>query len=317
MNRPGRLRSRVSRPVRATAAAVAAILVAGLGASAIRHAWTHPAIASADVLEIHAVHGASFVPALEGKRPLFILALGSDARPGQRVTGQRSDSIHIIGIDAARHRATILGFPRDSWVPIPGHGVGKITTALSFGGPPLVARTIEHLTGIRIDFWALTSFPGMIHMVDGIGGLNVFVPQLMHDSFSGAFFRRGPRHLNGSQALAFARDRHDFSSGDITRSRNQGILLMAALARLHKVFSTRPSELLAWIAVFWRNIGTDLSPQTVWDLALAATRVPVRNVNNLVVPSGTGTVGSQSVVFIQPGAQRLYADMRRDGVIGR
>ena len=69
--------------------------------------------------------------------------------------------------------------------------------------------------------------------------------------------------------------------------------------------------------VFWRNIVTDLSPQTVWDLALAATRVPLRNVNNLVVPSGTGTVGSQSVVFIQPGAQRLYADMRRDGVIGR
>jgi LCP family protein required for cell wall assembly len=307
---------RLRRAAKSVATAVAGLLLASGAAIGVRHVWTHPAVASADVLEIHAVHGSSFVPALQGKRPLFILALGSDARPGQQVAGQRSDSIHIIGIDTARHRATILGFPRDSWVPIPGHGVGKITTALTYGGPPLVAQTLENLTGIRIDFWALTSFPGLIRMVDGIGGLSVIVPQVMHDSFSGAFFSRGRHHLNGSQALAFARDRHDFSTGDITRSKNQGVLLVAALSRLHAVFSTRPSELLAWIALLWHNIGTDLSPQTVLDLALAATQVPVKNVNNLVVPSGTGTVGGQSVVFIQPGAQRLYAEMRANGVAG-
>ena len=73
----------------------------------------------------------------------------------------------------------------------------------------------------------------------------------------------------------------------------------------------------AWDAVGWRNIRTDLSPQIVLDLALLATQIPVRNVNNVVVPSSTGNVGAQSVVFIRGGAQRLYADMRRDGVIGR
>ena len=298
------------------AAVLAALLMASVAGLAARFVWNRPAEASADVLEIGSVHGASFVPALQGKRPLFILALGSDARPGQRVAGQRTDSIHIIGIDPVHHRATILGFPRDSWVPIPGHGLNKINTALTFGGPAFTALTLERLTGIRIDFWMLTSFPGLIRMVNGIGGVTVFVPQRLNDRSSGAFLPRGLRRLNGRQALAFSRDRHDFSNGDISRSRNQGTVLLAALGRLHQVFSARPSELLAWIALLWHNVGTSLSPETVFELALAATQVPVRNVNNFVVPSGTGTVGSQSVVFIQPGARSLYADMRHDGVIG-
>src|SRR5207247_2881382 len=112
----------------AVMALTAAVLVAARPAGR-----SGPALALPDVVEIHSAHGSSFVPALEGKRPLFILALGSDARPGQRVTGERSDSIHLIGIDAAHHRASILGFPRDSWVNIPGHGVAKINTALTFG----------------------------------------------------------------------------------------------------------------------------------------------------------------------------------------
>ena len=297
--------------------AVASVLVAGLAVTGLRIATARQADAATAVVELHAVHGASFVPALQGKRPLFILAIGSDARPRQRIDRQRADSIHIIGIDTVHHRASILGFPRDSWVRIPGHGTDKINTAMTIGGPALVARTLESMTGIRIDFWALTSFPGLVSMVNGIGGLTVLIPQRLHDRFSGAFLRKGRRHLKGPQALAFARDRHDFLNGDISRSKNQGTLMVAALDRLHQVFAKKPSDLLAWVAVGWRNIRTDLSPQIVLDLALLATQIPVRNVNNVVVPSSTGNVGAQSVVFIRGGAQRLYADMRRDGVIGR
>jgi anionic cell wall polymer biosynthesis LytR-Cps2A-Psr (LCP) family protein len=107
-------------------------------------------------VEIHAAHGSSYVPALAGKRPVFILALGSDARPGQSITGERADSIHLIGIDLRTQAATILGFPRDSWVSIPGHGTSKINDGMVLGGPNLMVQTIEHLTGIRVDFWLLT-----------------------------------------------------------------------------------------------------------------------------------------------------------------
>jgi LCP family protein required for cell wall assembly len=297
-------------------------VVMAVAAVAALSAGTHPrqrpaaAAPPADIVEIHSAHGASFVPALQGKRPIFILALGSDARPGENIERLRSDSIHIIGINPALHRATILGFPRDSWIPIPGFGTSKINTAMVDGGPDLTIRTIESLTGIRIDFWLLTSFQGLINLVNGIGGLTVRVQQPMHDRFSGSNFDPGVRHLNGSQALSFARDRHSFTQGDLARSANQGRLFLAALSRLHTVFAKDPVQLFRWMVVGWRNIHTDLSVTTLLDLALTATQVPPNQVNNLVVPATTGNVGGVSVVFILPSAAAIYADMRIDGVVG-
>jgi LCP family protein required for cell wall assembly len=254
---------------------------------------------------------------LEGRKPLFILALGSDARPGQDIEHQRADSIHIIGIDPAGDRATILGFPRDSWVPIPGVGTNKINTAMTFGGPPLLVKTIENLTGIPIDFWMLTSFPGVVNMVNGIGGLTLNIPQRLHDRYSGAFLSKGVHHLNGAQALAFSRDRHDFVSGDLSRSYDQGEVLISALEGLHKAIQRDPTSLITWMALGWRNVFTDLPVETLIGLALAATQVPVARVNNMIVPTAGGMVGAVDVEFVLPSAQSIFADMRGDGVVGR
>jgi LCP family protein required for cell wall assembly len=306
----------VRRGLRWAGASIAAAVVATVTVQALGTTGRSGPARAAEVVEIHSAHGTSYVPALQGKRPLFILALGSDARPGQSVIGQRSDSIHLIGVDLKRHRATILGFPRDSWVPIPGHGTTKINTAMTIGGPGLTVRTVEAITGIRIDFWMLTSFGGLIRMVNGIGGLKVYVPRAMHDRFSGANFRKGLHRFNGSKALAFARDRHDVPGGDFGRSRNQGRLMLAALSRLHQVFEDDPSKIFGWIAVGWKNIHTNLGVSTLLDLALTATSIPPRRVKNLVVPATNGRVGAASVVFISSSARGIYADMRRDGVVG-
>jgi len=275
-----------------------------------------PALAASDEVEIQSAHGSSYVPALEGKRPLFILALGSDARPGQNVERERADSIHLIGVDLQHDRATILGFPRDSWVRIPGHGTTKINTAMVLGGPQLMVRTVESITGIRIDFWLLTSFRGLERMVDSIGGLPVNVPRAMHDKYSGANFSKGPRVLKGPGALAFARDRHDVPGGDLGRSANQGRLLLAALAKLRTVFGSDPGNLLEWISIGYKNIHTDLSVPTLLRLGLTATRVPPSKVTNMVVPATTGSVGGASVVFITGKARSVYADLRADGYVG-
>jgi LCP family protein required for cell wall assembly len=292
-------------------AVVATVTVQGLGATG----RSGPARA-AEVFEIQSAHGASYVPALQGKRPLFILALGSDARPGQNVARQRADSIHLIGVDVRRRRATILGFPRDSWVHIPGHGTTKINSALMFGGPRLMVRTIERLTGIRIDFWMLSSFGGLVRMVNGVGGFKVYVPRRMSDRASGANFRKGLQHFNGREALAFSRDRHDVPGGDFGRSRNQGRLMLAALSQLHKVFKKDPGKIFGWVAVGWRSLRSNLGVGTLLDLALTAATIPPKRVKNLLVPARNGRVGSASVVFISSSARRIYANMRRDGVVG-
>jgi len=270
---------------------------------------------AAPLLVLKAAHTAQFLPALDGKKPVFILALGSDARPGQNILRERSDSIHIIGVNPAKHAASILGFPRDSFVPIPGHGTNKITSAMSIGGPALTVKTIENLTGIHIDFFLITSFGGLRNMVDSIGGVTVDVPRPMHDSFSGANFNPGVQHFNGTQALAFARDRHDVPGGDLGRSANQGRLLLAALSEFRKDFLKNPSVVLEWMGAGLRNVQTNLPLPMLLKLAFTAQKVDAKKVKNVVVPGRSGTVGSESVVFLNSSSKALYSNMKEDGLI--
>ena len=272
--------------------------------------------APAVVLGLAHPHQVANLPPLTGRKPIFILSLGSDARPGEPVAGERSDSIHIIGINPAAHRASILGFPRDSWVSIPGVGTDKINAAMVFGGPRLTVATIEQLTGIHIDYYLLTSFPGLTHMVNEIGGVTVDVPYPMHDPYSGAFFNPGVQRLNGKQALAFSRDRHDAPTGDFSRSQNQGRLLIGALAQFQREFAKDPTVLLTWLAAGLRHVQTDLSIQQLVSLAFTAATVPPGHVVNEVVPASTGNIGGASVVFISSSARSVYADMRANGLIG-
>ena len=139
----------------------------------------------------------------------------------------------------------------------------------------------------------------------------------MHDPLSGADFEAGTQRLDGGQALAFARDRKDVPGGDIGRSANHGRLLLSALSQFRSSFRQHPASLMTWVAAGRRGLDTDLSLGALLDLAMTASRIEARHVDNVVVPAGSGTVGSASVVFIQPGAKDLYADMRTDGVIDR
>jgi LCP family protein required for cell wall assembly len=274
-----------------------------------------PSAQAAPRFAIGLAHPAEAFPSLNGKKPIFILALGSDARPGQPIDQERSDSIHIIGLNPAKGTASILGFPRDSYVEIPGHGKDKITAAMSFGGPKLTVQTIEDLTGIHINFYVLTSFVGLKEMIDAIGGVTVDVLQPMHDHFSGADFDPGEVHMNGKQALSFARDRHDFSRGDLDRSLNQGRLFLATLREFEKDFQKDPGVMLTYIGAGMRNIETDLPLSKVVQLGFTAAKIPPKSVINCIVPATGGVVGSADVVFIQPGASALYADMKPDGLL--
>lgn len=258
---------------------------------------------------------ADFVPSLKSGKPVFVLFLGSDAREGEPVDGTRSDSIQLVAINPAKHRATVLGFPRDSWVDIPGHGTDKINSANSYGGPELMVETVEGLTGIAIDYYALTSFRGFTEMVNGIGGLIVDVPFPMVGG--GADLPNvGPQRLSGSQALSFARDRHSIPTGDFGRSENQGHLLIDALVQFRKEFAKNPSRLLTWVAWGLRGTNfTNLPLNEVLALAFMATSISAKHVQGMVVPATTGMVGATSVVYIRSEAQAIYEDLASDGIV--
>jgi LCP family protein required for cell wall assembly len=274
-----------------------------------------PSALAYPVLEVGAAHPAKFFPSVNSKKPIFILALGSDARANEPVAKSRADSIHIIGINPAKHSASILGFPRDSYVDIPGHGTDKINSSMSAGGPKLTIKTLEQLTGIHIDYYVLTSFRGVRGAITAVGGVTVNVLCSMHDQYSGADFDPGKHHFSGDEALAFARDRHSLPQGDLDRSVNQGRLFMATLQEFHRQFSADPSQLLVWLGAGLRNVETDLPMNQLLKLAFTAAKVPLNKVTNQIVPATGGVVGSADVVFIQGGAKPVYQDLKDDGLI--
>jgi LCP family protein required for cell wall assembly len=233
------------------------------------------------------------------------------------VTATRADSLHIVGVNPRQGRASVLGIPRDSWVPIPGAGSDKINAALVRGGPELVVDTVERLSGIRIDAYVLTGFAGFEALVGDIGGIDIRIPYPVVDRYAHARFRRGPEHLTGNEALAYSRARHDLPNGDLGRSLNQGRVLIAALATLRERYrDVGRAALIPWAIAAARYLHSNLSLTDVFELLLAAPAFDPRRVRNAVLGGHTGSVGGRSVVFLDAGAHAQLRDLARDGVLG-
>jgi LCP family protein required for cell wall assembly len=295
--------------------AVAAVTVWALGSALGSIATTTTAHAN-PFLEVGLAH-ANYIPRLDGSKPIFILVLGSDARPGTPVDRGLSDSIHIVAINLAKNKVSILGFPRDSWVPIPGHGTNKINAAMAYGGPQLTIQTVEALTGIKLDYYVLTGFVGVETAIDAIGGLTIDVPFAMHDPYSKADFNPGVQTLNGHDTLAFARDRHSLLSGDFGRSEDQGRVALAALTQLRKQFAKDPSRLLVYVGAAMRNVQTDMTLDQVMQFAYTALSVDPKHIENMVVPGSSQMAGAVSIVQLSSSAHALYADLKNDAIVSK
>jgi len=274
-----------------------------------------PAAAQAGVV-IGKAH-AGYAPSLTGDKPLVLLVVGSGARLGDDVEHSLADSIHVVSINPAKHRATIIGIPRDSWVEIPGHGTSKINASLVEGGPDLLIQTVESISGLTIDYYALTTFWGMSQLYDNLGGLTIDVPFSMHDSYSGADFEPGVQTLDGKQVLAFSRDRHSLSGGDFARSENGGRVLLASLTAFRKAFQADQSSLFAWIASGMRNVKTTVRFDEVVQLAYTCSHINPKGVINIALPGTTGTEGTLSVVHLSSEKDTIFADVKPDGIVSK
>lgn len=245
----------------------------------------------------------------------FVLVIGSDARPGEDIRRTNADSIHLLAVNPATREGTIVGFPRDSWVDIPGRGKGKMNSALLNGGPSLLVDTVRRLTGLPIQYYALTGFQGLTNMVDSLGGVDVLVNKRMSDRFSGAFFEQGWHHFNGGQALAFTRNRYDTSNGDFGRSENHGTLLLAALGKIRAEVGD-DGGLRKWVDVLLRHAALDVAPDRLLRLAALGRNLDPARIRNVVVPGRIGFAGGQSVVYLEAGATGIFNDLRDDATLG-
>ncbi|MCZ7535383.1 MAG: LCP family protein [Acidimicrobiia bacterium] len=298
---------------RAVMVSIGLLMSLALALSGLTAAWLAgvkiPFASGATYMKIEKVGSAHF--AGEPEDTVFILLVGNDYRP--EVGGARGDALHVVGVNPALGQATIINIPRDTCAYVPGSGTTKINAAHALGGPKLQAEVLGTLLGVSIPYAVSVDFAGFQGIVDGAGGVTVDVPTAMSDHYSGAYFEAGEVHMNGSQALAFSRDRHDFATGDIQRSWNQGYLILSAIGQLQEQAKDTAGrfELLALLGRHAQLDGVGLAD--LYRLGRLAYEIDTDQVKNVTLPVGSG--GCSGGLTPNGDAPGLLADFADDGVL--
>jgi LCP family protein required for cell wall assembly len=256
------------------------------------------------------------------------LIVGSDSRQGLdedrrrelgtgQAAGRRADTMMLLHIPRGGGKPVLVSLPRDSYVPIPGHGRNKINAAYAFGGPQLLARTVEGVTGIRLDRYMEVGFDGFASVVDAVGGVQICPDRAMRDPMAGLNVKAGCQEADSKKALAYVRARHS-GRGDLDRVERQqeflGSLIDKATspAVLLNPFRSVPLLLRGTEAVavdqnahVWNLIRFPFAMRDIAGGGGIATTVPV---------AGTATVpGAGSVVqWDRDRALALFAALKRD-----
>ena len=157
---------------------------------------------------------------------------------------------------------------------------------------------------------------GFERLVDEMGGMDVPVQQRMNDKASGARFEPGWNRFGGQGALAFARNRKDTPRGDFSRSENQGVLMLSALAKMRSQVAD-DGGIHLWLGWMLRHVQVNAPLEALPGLAALARSVDPSRIANVVVPGRSGSARGQSVVHLDgPALAALFDDLRADGVLG-
>lgn len=200
---------------------------------------------------------------------LTILLAGVDRRQGEE-SMSNTDTMIIAQLDPQVAQIRLLSVPRDTQVEIPGYGKGKISAVARLGKGMKTTKTLlEKVCGQPIDGYVLTNFAGFKDIIDTLGGINLTVEKDMYyvtgDNQDGVIdLKKGTQRLNGTQALQYARFRHD-ALADISRTIRQQTVLKALAKEFGQV---KTLSKLPWlIPQVCRNVQTDLSIDQIWSLA--------------------------------------------------
>lgn len=207
-------------------------------------------------------------PVAEKGEGTNILLLGSDSRDSdvdyEDSRGNRSDTIMVLHLSGDHGGAQIMSIPRDLWVPIYGHGEGKINAAMSHGGLPLATQTVSDFIDAPIHHVAIIDFEGFQALTDSVGGVEVESEQAFESN--GHSFSEGTNHVDGEAALSFVRARKNFSDGDLQRGRNQQAFLKALVGKIVSADTLSNPNKVAGIV-------RDFSPYMTVDDGLTSSKI--------------------------------------------
>jgi LCP family protein required for cell wall assembly len=135
--------------------------------------------------------------------------------------------VMVLHINANQQAGGVVSIPPQVVVPVPGHGQMKIANVLGVGGPSLLARTVEGLTGVQLEHYASINFGDVANVVNAVGGVTVDLPAAA--TSSPYTFHAGTNHLNGAMALAYVRQRSLSEDGRVLRQQS---LIRAVLTKI-------------------------------------------------------------------------------------
>ncbi|NUT34891.1 MAG: LCP family protein [Hamadaea sp.] len=301
---------------------ITVLVLAVLAGGATAAGWHYLRSVEEKVTRVDAFQGVPDTerPAKPATRAMNILILGSDSREPE-LEGSRTDTIMLAHVTSDHSAAQIVSIPRDTWVPIPRTASGrggvnaKINAAFAWGGVPLMVRTVEAFTKVRIDHVIIIDFAGFAQVVDAVGGVDVVIEKdftSIHPPHR--TFTAGRRHLNGEEALDYSRQRKQFANGDFSRIKHQQQVIRAILDKATSAgILADPGKLDSLLTSIAKSISADAG------FDLLATAMSLRGMSGGKIrfitnpTSGGGWEGSQSVVYAnKPVAASLYAAINDD-----
>ncbi|MDH2411330.1 LCP family protein [Streptomyces fenghuangensis] len=262
-----------------------------------------------------------------------ILLIGSDDRSGDngrygRDSGtQRSDTTILLHLSADRSSATGVSIPRDLMVDIPecpgpdgtksGPLFAQFNWAYEMGGAACTIRTVENLTGIRVDHHLIVDFTGFEKLVDAVGGVEVCLAEPVNDPEAHLVLDAGPQRLDGEQALGYVRARKGIGDGsDTQRMERQQEFLAAMLSQVRDDgLLTDPAELYRVLDAVTSSLtadpGLDSLPE-LYDLVSGVRGIPEERVRFMTVPRRPYTYNPNRDELVQPDADLLFEALRED-----
>ncbi|WP_257131761.1 LCP family protein [Bacillus sp. AFS017336] len=195
------------------------------------------------------------------KDPISILFLGIEnyATGGK---GGRTDSMILATFNPKKETIKTMSIPRDTYVDIPGHAEKtKINHAYAYGGLQLTVDTVENFLNVPIDYYVTVDFNGFKNIVDAVGGIDVDVPFDFWENTDThprkkVYFTKGMMHLNGQQALAYARMRKRDPRGDFGREERQQQVIKSILAEIKSPETIMKMD--EYAKVFSKNVSTNM-----------------------------------------------------------
>ncbi|MCI1747533.1 MAG: LCP family protein [Acidipropionibacterium sp.] len=263
----------------------------------------------------------------EGTRPeqqpgTATLMIGTDQRDNLSVAeqkklgtgteaGARTDTMLIL-YTPPRGKTVLISLPRDSYVPIPGHGRNKLNAAYAIGGPKLLMQTVEQVTGLRMDGYIEVGFAGFVDMVDAVGGVKVCLDKPMVDKDSHTNLPAGCQKLDGTQSLGYVRMRKADPMGDLGRVKRQQQVTSAVAKKVMSPW-TFINPIRYWrvnmaVAKSFRR-SSDTSLLTAMKTVIGLQRATGSNGIRMTVPissAGVSTPAGSAVLWNRTKALALF-----------